>query len=94
MKTKSPSPARLVDPRVDPQVVRASRVEVVGVHGVASPRRRHRKGPDARHHVAEGLARAQLLDEAGVLLLEAGVPVDVAEVEAEGGAVLLHLALV
>ena len=81
----------LVGGDVAAQPVRRVRVEVVGVDLAAAQCGGHSEGADARHHVAHHLVLPDLLDHPPVLALEATVPVDLAVVELECGAVLAHL---
>lgn len=61
----------------------AVRVQVVGPHEDAALGGAHRKGADAGHDVAHGLARSKELDQAVVLLAQFAVPVDLGVVEVE-----------
>ena len=73
------------------QVAVALRVVVVGPDEDAFLAGGDGEGADAGHDVADDLAGAKQVDEAGVLAVQLAVPVDLGVVEAEDALVLAHL---
>jgi hypothetical protein len=60
------------------------RIEVIPKHITPLLCRRNRKRSYASHHVRDDLSGSEERDETFVFVVQAGVPVDVSEIEGEG----------